>query len=168
MLIAPVQLAAPQLVPALVLRQAPAPLQVPSNPQGGAATQRWCGSAAPRATGPQVPALPVRLQTWQLSQLALEQHTPSTQLPLAHSEPSEQIWPRRLRPQDPFVQNCPGAQSASAVQTDTQLWVALLHANGAQDCIAGGLQFPPPSQVRARFAMVVVAQAGAAHWVPAG
>jgi hypothetical protein len=35
-----VQLAAPQLVPTLVLRQAPAPLQVPSNPQGGAAVQR--------------------------------------------------------------------------------------------------------------------------------
>jgi hypothetical protein len=39
-LMAAVQLAAPQLVPTLVLRQAPAPLQVPSNPQGGAAVQR--------------------------------------------------------------------------------------------------------------------------------
>jgi hypothetical protein len=127
-----VQLGAPQLVPALVLRQAPAPLQVPSKPQGGAAAQPWCGSAAPSGTGPQVPALPVRLQTWQLPQLGAEQQTPSTQLPLSHSPPTEQIWPRRLRPHEPFVQNCPPAQSASAVQTETQLWVVALQANGAQ------------------------------------
>ncbi len=162
------QLAAPQLVPALVLRQAPAPLQVPSNPQGGAAVQRWCGSALPRGTGPHVPAFPVRLQTWQLSQLAVEQQTPSTQLPLAHSVPTEQICPSRLRPHDPLVQNWPGAQSASAVQTETQLWVVALQAKGAQDCMVADLQLPAPSQVRARFAVVGVAQAGAAHCVPAG
>ncbi len=168
LLIAFVQLGAPQLVPTLVFRQAPIPLQVPSKPQGGAGVQRWWGSALPTGTELHVPALPVRLQTWQVSQLDVEQQTPSTQLPLAHSAPSEQIWPRRLRPHDPFVQNCPGAQSASAVQTETQLWVALLHANGAQDCVVAGLQLPDPSQVRARLAMVAVAQAGAAHCVPAG
>jgi hypothetical protein len=108
------------------------------------------------------------LQTWQLPQLAVEQQTPSTQLPLAHSVPTEQICPSRLRPHDPFVQNCPGAQSVSAVQTATQLWVAALQANGAHVWVVTGLQAPAPSQVRARLAVVGVAQAGAAHCVPAG
>ncbi len=40
LLVDPLQLAVPQLVPALLLRQAPAPLQVPSKPQGGLAAQR--------------------------------------------------------------------------------------------------------------------------------
>lgn len=168
LLIAFAQAGAPQLVPKLVFRQAPIPLQVPSKPQGGAGVQRWWGSALPTGTELQVPALPVRLQTWQVPQVGAEQQTPSTQLLLAHSVPSVQIWPRRLRPHDPFVQNWPGAQSASAVQTATQLWVVLLQANGAQDCIVAGLQLPIPSQVRARFAVVAVAHAGAAHWVPAG
>jgi hypothetical protein len=117
----PVQLAVPQLAPALVFRQAPAPLQVPSKPQGGLAAQRWCGSAAPEGTGWHDPALPVRLQTWHESQLADEQQTPSTQLPLPHSVPAVQICPSRLRPHDPALQNWPGAQSASDAQTDTQV-----------------------------------------------
>jgi hypothetical protein len=90
-LVAPVQLAVPQLVPAVVARQAPLPSQVPSNPQGGAAVQPWCGSAAPEGTGWQVPALPVRLQTWQVPQLADEQQTPSTQWALSHSAFAVQI-----------------------------------------------------------------------------
>jgi len=87
----PLQLALPQLAPALALRQAPAPLQVPSNPQGGLGAQRACGSALPAGTGWQDPAAPVRLQTWQLAQLAEEQQTPSTQLVLWHSAPDAQI-----------------------------------------------------------------------------
>jgi hypothetical protein len=63
LLVDPVQVAEPQLVPVLVLRQAPAPSQVPSHPQGGLAAQRACGSALPVGTGWQEPALPVRLQT---------------------------------------------------------------------------------------------------------
>src|SRR5262249_52833679 len=39
MLLAPEQVVAPQLVPALVFRQAPAPSHVPSNPHGGFAAQ---------------------------------------------------------------------------------------------------------------------------------
>jgi hypothetical protein len=61
MLFEPVQVVAPQLVPALVLRQAPVPSQVPSNPQGGVAGQSWCGSALPVATGWHDPAVPERL-----------------------------------------------------------------------------------------------------------
>src|SRR5947199_188095 len=56
--------AAPQLVPAVAERQAPAPLQVPSNPQGGAAAHPPWGSLVPAATGEQVPTVPAAY-TWQ-------------------------------------------------------------------------------------------------------
>jgi hypothetical protein len=128
----PVQVGVPQLAPALVFRQAPAPSQVPSNPQGGLAAQRACGSALPVGTGWHEPAAPVRLQTRQVSQLADEQQTPSTQLPLAHSAAVPQIWPSRFNPHEPAVQKLPGAQSSLVAQTDTQVWVAALHANGTQ------------------------------------
>jgi hypothetical protein len=39
MLFDPVQVVAPQLVPAPMFRQAPVPSHVPSNPHGGFATQ---------------------------------------------------------------------------------------------------------------------------------
>jgi len=71
----------PQLVPAAAERQAPAPLQVPSNPQGGAAAQPPCGSLVPAATGAQVPADPATLQAAQVPQLAVPQQTPSAQFP---------------------------------------------------------------------------------------
>ena len=63
--------------------QAPAPLHVPVLPQGGLAGQRPCGSVVPFATAAQVP-LPLTLHAWQVGQLALPQHVPSTQLPLMH------------------------------------------------------------------------------------
>jgi hypothetical protein len=166
-LVEPVQLAMPQLVPAPVLLQAPAPLQVPLNPQGGLDAQRACGSALPAGTGWHDPAAPVRLQTWQLAQLADEQQTPSTQLVLWHSAPDAQIWPSRLSPHDPATQKFPGAQSPSPVQTETQVWVEVLHRKGEQGWVVAGLQVPMPSQVRASAASVVSWQAGGAHWVPA-
>jgi hypothetical protein len=81
----PLQLAEPHAVPRATVRQAPAPLQVPSNPHGDLATQRPCGSVAPTATGAQAPAIPATLQAAQVPHDGDPQHTPSTQLPLAHS-----------------------------------------------------------------------------------
>jgi hypothetical protein len=125
----------------------------------------------PAATGWQFPAFPVRLQTWQLPQLALEQQTPSTQLPLSHSLAAAHNWPRRLRPQAPLAsQNLLGAQSALLAHTATQpVPVAALQAKGAQDCVAAALQVPFPSQVRARLSVTdPLGQEGPAHWVLAG
>jgi len=122
----PVQVAAPQLVPALTLRQAPAPLQVPSNPQGGLAGQSWCGSALPAATGWHEPAAPPTLQAWQVPQAAAEQQTPSTQKPLAHWPPAEQLCPRRLTPHEPALQVAGATQSASLPQAARQLLVVEL------------------------------------------
>ncbi len=165
--VAPVQLAVPQAAPVLALRQVPAPSQVPSNPQGGLGAHCACGSALPAGTGWQEPAAPVRLQTWQLAQLADEQQTPSTQLVLWHSAPEAQICPSRLSPHEPATQKLPGAQSASPVQTDTQVWVVALQRKGKQGCFVAVLQVPAPSQVRASAASVESEQVGGAHWVPA-
>jgi hypothetical protein len=165
----PVQLAVPQLVPGAPLRQAPLPSHVPSKPQGGlvAAQAPW-GSVLPAVTGWHEP-LPPRLQTWQVPQLAVEQQTPSTQLPLPHSLPEVQIWPRRLSPQAPALQTFPGEQSALVAQTDTQaVPVAALQANGTQLCVEAALQTPAPSQVRAEVAVTPPdGQEAPAHWVPA-
>jgi hypothetical protein len=59
--------------------QLPAPSHAPVNPQGGAATQRACGSAEPGGTLLQAPARPATLQAWQVPQAGAEQQTPSTQ-----------------------------------------------------------------------------------------
>ena len=156
----------PQLIPAAADRQAPAPLQVPSNPQGGDAVQPPCGSLLPAATAVQVPADPATLQAAHVPQLAVPQQTPSTQFPPWHSLPAAQAWPSRLRPQEPPVQTLPGAQSPSLLQTATQ--ALPLQAKGAQLCVLAGWQTPAPSQVRASVAVVIpIGQVGAAHWVPA-
>jgi hypothetical protein len=161
-----VQEGEPQLVPAAAERQAPAPLQVPSNPQGGAAAQPPCGSLVPAATAEQVPADPATLQAAQVPQLAVPQQTPSTQLPPWHSLPAAQDWPRRLSPHEPALQTFPGAQSPSLPQTATQ--AEPLQANGAQLWVLADWQTPAPLQVRASVAVVVpVGQVDAAHWVPA-
>jgi hypothetical protein len=127
---------APQLVPAAADRQAPAPLQLPSNPQGGIAMQPPCGSLVPAATAVQVPAEPATLQAAHVPQLAAPQQTPSTQFPPWHSLPIAQAWPSRLRPQEPPLQTLPGAQSLSLLQTATQ--AVPLQAKGAQLCVLAG------------------------------
>ena len=122
----------------------------------------------PAATGWQEPDFPGRLQVWQLPQGPLEQQTPSTQLPLSHSDPAAQAWPRRFRPQAPELQNLPGAQSLLLAQTATQALPAALQANGVHDCVVAGLQVPLPSQVCASVSVTEpVGHDGAAHCVPA-
>jgi hypothetical protein len=161
-----VQEGMPQLVPVAADRQAPAPLQVPSNPQGGAAMQPPCGSLVPAATAVQVPAAPATLQAAQVPQLAVPQQTPSTQFPPWHSPPIAQAWPSRLRPQEPPLQTLPGAQSLSLLQTATQ--AVPLQAKGAQLWVLAGWQTPAPLQVRGSVAVVIpIGQVGEAHWVPA-
>src|SRR5215831_88219 len=145
----PLQVSVPQLVPTSTNAHWPLPSQVPLLPQGWLllTAQPPCGSALPAATGWQAPGLPERLQIWQLPQLADEQQTPSTQLPLSHSVPAAQAWPSRLRPQAPLLQNFPGAQSLLLAQTATQALPAMLQTNGVQDWVVAGLHVPLPSQV---------------------
>ena len=111
---------------------------------------------------------PATLQTWQVPQLAVEQQTPSTQLPLPHSAPAAQIWPRRLRPQAPALQTLPGdAVGVGGADRD---------AGGRRRCRRTarrtGSRRPCRRPRRRRCAPSVavrrpVGQDGAAHWVPA-
>ena len=117
----PVQDTVPQLVPAGIGRHAPLPSQVPLNPQGGLAAHPPCGSIAPAGTGRQVPALPATLHDVQVPQLVVEQHTPSTQLPLSHSVPAAQICPSRFLPHEPLLHTVPGTQSLSMAQAERQV-----------------------------------------------
>jgi hypothetical protein len=113
----------PQVVPAACLRQAPAPSQTPSSPQlsGWLAVQRPRGSATPGARLPHTPAVPGRLQAWQVPQLADSQQTPSVQKPLAHWLPAVQATPPVRRPQLPPWQTLGGWQSSSRPQALKQL-----------------------------------------------
>jgi hypothetical protein len=63
---------------------APAPLQTPVLPHGGAGGHCPAGAAAPADMNAHIPALPATLQAWQVGQLPLPQQTPSMQLPLMH------------------------------------------------------------------------------------
>jgi hypothetical protein len=88
--VVPLHDCAAQFVPDGAVRQAHAPSHVPSKPQIGAGVHPPWGSLAPTVTGLQAPAAPGTLQEEQVEQLAEEQHTPSTQLPLSHSGPEAQ------------------------------------------------------------------------------
>jgi hypothetical protein len=117
----PVHEATPQLVDTGAFRHAPRPSHRPLNPQGGEGAQPPWGSMSLAGTGWHVPALPTTLHERQLPQLADEQHTPSTQLPLSHSVPAPQIWPRRFLPQAPLSHRLSPAQSASLPQAELQV-----------------------------------------------
>ena len=74
---------------------APAPSQVPVNPQV-VVTPHWpMGAGRPAPMLAHVPAA-FRLQDWQVPHEAVEQQTPSTQLPLVHSLPTAQAVPKAL------------------------------------------------------------------------
>ena len=139
-------------------------------PQGGAGTQRPCGSAAADGTGLQVPALPVTLHAWQIPQEEVEQQTPSTQLfPVRHSSVVAQDCPRRfLFPQRLTMRSQMLGDAQLASETQVVLHAVPLQEYGSHDCVLAARQAPAPSQVRASVAVVVATgQEGAAHVVPA-
>jgi hypothetical protein len=73
-------------VPFACFWQPPAPSHLPLVPHVEAAcvAQTPFGSVVPAATGAHAPGLPVTLHAWHEPQLAVVQHTPSTQLPVPH------------------------------------------------------------------------------------
>jgi len=115
----PVQLPATHCVPLMYLRQAPAPLQVPSLPQVDAAAIGHCDAvtgALPAAIGVHVPMLVAIAQDMQVPAHMLLQQTPSTQNPDAQSVPTPdgQSPPIGILPQLMFTQELPDTQSAAA------------------------------------------------------
>jgi hypothetical protein len=96
----PLQKAATQVVPAAPWVQAPL-VQVPVLPQGGFAGHWPWGSGVPLPTFAHEPDAHV----WQVPHADMLQQKPSTQEPLVHSWPSEQVFPPpapRLTWQCPF------------------------------------------------------------------
>jgi hypothetical protein len=77
--------------------QAPAPLQAPVLPHGGAGVQRFPGSVTPTGTLAQLPALVPTLHAWHSPHALVLQQTPLVQkLSVRHSLVAAQGWPRRF------------------------------------------------------------------------
>jgi len=160
----------PQLTLAAASSHAPAPLQLPVLPQGGAAGQRACGSASPEPTAAHEPALPVMLHAWHRPHVEAPQHTPSTQkLPVRQSEVAAHVWPRRFLLPHRFVfgsQMLGARQSPSVVHAALQAAVPL-HMKGAHAIVDAAWQLPTPSHERACVSVAPAAgHDGATHSVP--
>jgi hypothetical protein len=103
-------------------------------------------------TATQVPALPATSQAWHCPSHVWSQHTPSTQLPLAHWLAPPQATPSPSRgTQIPPEHQSPAAQSASRAQLPRQ--AVAPQAYGSQLCVCCAGQDPAPPQPAARTAM---------------
>jgi hypothetical protein len=105
-MVEPVQLAAPQIVPAAQSAQAPEPLQVPVVPQVAAAVAAHSLSGSlPATIAPQTPSLPcpffAAVQAWHVPLHAELQQTPSAQNPEAQSPFTTQALPCAQRVAQP-------------------------------------------------------------------
>ena len=92
---------------------------------GSSTAQAPRGSAAPAATGWQLPGRPETLHAWHEGHAPLLQQTPSVHWPLAHAVPSAQVAPSGLRPQ------LPPMHTAGATQSDDDEHM-VLHAPAPQ------------------------------------
>jgi hypothetical protein len=143
------QLAAAHEVPSANFWHPPAPSHLPLVPQVEAAcvAQKAAGAAVPAGTGAQAP-VPETLHAWHAGQLALPQHTPSTQLPLMHWPPDTHVRPlafsaQLFEPVAPWQVN--GAtQSPSVAHVARQAPPPQVY--GEQALVAGAAQLPVPVQ----------------------
>jgi hypothetical protein len=152
----------------------PAPLQLPSLPQGNNAdvTHWLVVSCLPAPMGVHVPAVPASVHETQVPSQAVLQQTPSfEQTPVWHWLVAVHEPPGPLRPQEPepieIVQVALGAQTLGAVQFPLQA-AAEPHVLGKHDPAAGVAQWPAPSQVDwAVITMPPGGQVWSRHFVPA-
>ena len=118
----------------------PEPLQSWMPPQDGSA------SVPPLGMFAQTPRLPGSAQLLHSSVQALEQQTPSTQLPEVHSFEVPHIRPFAFFGEHAMpVQKFPVAQSVSAVHVRLQM--PPLHAKALQLCVPPSMHWPTPLQV---------------------
>ena len=158
-------------VPAGYVRQAPPPSHLPSVPQPDIAVTAHTarGSTVPAATGAQLPRLPATLHARQVPHDAVPQHTPSTQLPVAHSGPSRQVWPAALSVPHWLIRHAVGAtQSLVVPHMVAHAVPAALHLYGAHDCMPPLTQVPLPSHAEPKVSVLPpAAHEAAPHAVPA-
>jgi hypothetical protein len=144
-------------VPAIQRRHAPAPSHVPSNPQLSVdSCMHSLPGSVPAVTGRHRPsAAPVSAPAHALQPPvhAVSQQTPSTQLPLAHSEPALHTVPLVLGATHTLpTQAPPGAQSVTDVHD--VLHDVAPHAYAPHDVVLGVWHVPDPSQVLAGVCVV--------------
>ena len=146
-----------QVVPAGQRRHAPAPSHVPSSPQLNVVSC-WhsLAGSVPAVTGRHRPlAAPVNppAHALQLPLHAVSQHTPSTQLPLPHSEPAAHTAPLAFGATHTVpIHAPPGAQSA--FDAHDVLHVVAPHAYAPHDVVAAVWHVPAPSHVLAGVCVV--------------
>jgi len=148
-----IQVDAAHCVPAMYLRQPPAPSQVPSVPQVDAADiVHWdaTSGAVPAGIGEQVPTLPVIPHDMHVPVQAVLQQILFTQWPCAQSvsSPDGQLPPFGILPQLELTQVLPIVQSA-AVVVQVILHAVAPHWYGSQGLVVAARHVPAPSQVRA-------------------
>jgi len=150
------QVSSPQVKPGAYVSQAPVPSQRPSVPQLACplSTQIARGSLPALATLVQRPRLPCSAQLRQAPSQVVSQHTPSTQLPEAHSVPAMHTSPSCLSPlhclalpPGTATHGWPAVQSASVSHETLQ--APSEHLKGAQFLDCASAQVPAPSQLRA-------------------
>jgi len=146
-----------QVVTAVHRRHAPAPSHMPSRPQLKVVScVHSLPGSVPAVTGRHRPlAAPViaPAHALQLPLHAVSQHTPSTQLPLAHSEPAPQTVPLVLGATHTVpIQALPGAQSL--IDAHVVLHVVVPHAYAPHDVVLTVWHVPVPSHVRAGVCVV--------------
>ena len=147
------------------MRQAPAPLQVPSLPQVAApASVHWFSGSAPLGTLVQAPGVPASAQDRQVPVQAVPQQMPCSQKPELHSPAPPQAAPIGFRPQLLVLQTLGDAQSVAVEHV--VLHAPVPQAYGAQLDVVAAWQVPVPLQLRA-FVNVVPVHVAAAHCVPA-
>jgi hypothetical protein len=156
-------------VPLTNLRQAPAPLQVPSLPQVDAAAAVHCAAtsgAAPAAIGEHVPRLPAIEHDMHVPVQAELQQTLLTQKFDAQSEftPDGQAPPIGIFPQLMATQVLPATQSAAEVVHEV-LQAPVPQRYGVQELVVAGRHTPAPSHDRGDDSVDPV-QLAAPHAVP--
>jgi len=155
----PLQVAAAHTVLLTYLRQAPAPLQVPSLPQVDAAAIGHCDAtrgAAPAAIGEHVPTLPASEHDTHVPVQAMLQQMLFTQNPDWQSPfvPDGHDPPIGILPQLIATQVLPDVQSDVAVHIVLHAPVPQVY--GAHELVVAGRHIPMPSQDRADDSVIAV------------
>jgi hypothetical protein len=166
----PAQLPGTHWVPATYVRQAPAPLQVPSVPQVEVdVVAHWeVGVGAwPVATGEQVPGLPLSAHDMQVPVQAELQQTPCAQNPEAHALARVQAAPGGSLPQLMVVVLQVLGETQSVFEAQVVLQAPVPHSNGSHMAVVAARQVPAPSQVRPDVSVEPV-QDAEPQAVPAG
>lgn len=113
-----VHVAAVQLVPAVYLRQTPAPSQKPSSPQVAAPLSAHCPRGSiPAGMIEQVPIVPASPQERQTPLHSAPQHVPCSQKPELHSAAAVHAPPRGFLPQLVAMHVCGFTHSSSFEHT---------------------------------------------------